>query len=60
MKTDDKREKDVDLLPIKIKCNTSEYYPEKDKLGSSAVKNEDKQFFQLCVVQYSTLMILKS
>jgi hypothetical protein len=59
-KTADKREKDVDLLLIKIKCNTNEYYPEKDILGRPTFKNGEKQFFQLCDVQYITLTILKS
>jgi len=31
-KTAHKREKDADTLLIKIKCNISEYYPEKDIL----------------------------
>jgi hypothetical protein len=31
-KTADKREKDADVLPMKIKCNIREYYREKDIL----------------------------
>jgi hypothetical protein len=31
LKIADKREKDADVLPIKIKCNIREYYPKRKK-----------------------------
>jgi hypothetical protein len=40
------------MLPIKIKCNIREYY-KKNILWSPVVKNDKKQFSQLCVAFYA-------